>query len=41
MQATHSQYHTITAWIAEAQAIGYALQQLQLRNGRYFAVVTR
>ena len=41
MQATHSQYHNIAAWIAEAQAIGYTLQQLQLRNGLYFAVVTR
>ena len=41
MQATHSQYHTITAWIAEAQALGYTLQQLQLRNGLYFAHVTR
>ena len=41
MQATHSQYHTITAWIAEAQATGYTLQSLQLRNGLYFARVTR
>ena len=41
MQATHSQYATITAWIAEAQRLGYTLQQLQVRNGLYFARVTR
>ena len=41
MQAIHKQYATITTWIAEAQAIGYALQSLQLRNGLYFATVTR
>ena len=41
MQATHRQYHTISAWIADAQAMGYTLQQLQLRNGLYFAYVAR
>ena len=41
MQAVHIQYADIAAWIAESQALGYTLQQLQLRNGLYFARVTR
>ena len=41
MQAIHKQYHDIMSWITEAQRLGYTLQSLQLRNGLYFARVTR